>query len=135
MSLASNERNTTLSEINVTPLTDVMLVLLITFLLSASSFEQSTVAVELPRVTSPQEVEKYACVIEISEDGKVRWPLQDVDALSLEENMQRLREVRDEKVLAIGVHRDCPYGRLFPVLEAAAEEGWEEVVVLTSEAG
>ena len=123
----------TFSGINVTPLTDVMLVLLITFLLSASSFEQSTVTVPLPRVTQVQEVEKYACVIQLDGTGKVEWPEPGLGEMENLGALERLRRLREERVLAVGIHRDCPYGRVFPVLEAAAQAGWQEVVVLTTE--
>jgi biopolymer transport protein ExbD len=114
-------------------LTDVMLVLLITFLLSASSFEQSNVTVPLPRVTQVQEVEKYACVVQLDATGEVEWPEPGLDGFGSLEAMERLKQLRDERVLAVGIHRDCPYGRAFPVLEAAAKAGWREVVVLTTE--
>jgi biopolymer transport protein TolR len=128
---ASN--GTAFSGINVTPLTDVMLVLLITFLLSASSFEQSNVTVPLPRVTQTQEVEKYACVVQIDASGAVEWPEEGLEGLEQGQAMKRLFQLRKERILAVGVHRECPYGLLFPLLEAAAEAGWEEVVVLTAE--
>lgn len=130
----TRSRNKTFSGINVTPLTDVMLVLLITFLLSASSFEQSNVTVPLPRVTEVQEVEKYACVIQLNAQGTISWPEPGLDGLERFDALERLRSLRDERVLAVGVHRECRYGNVFPVLEAAAETGWEEVVVLTTEA-
>ncbi|MCA9777251.1 MAG: biopolymer transporter ExbD [Candidatus Eremiobacteraeota bacterium] len=133
MSQAAGKSGETFSGINVTPLTDVMLVLLITFLLSANSFQQSDVTVPLPRVTTAQDVETYACVVQVGADGKVEWPESGLDGLDRFEALERLRQLRDERVLAVGVHRDCPYGRVFPVLEAAAEAGWEEVVVLTTE--
>lgn len=129
----TSKGDATFSGINVTPLTDVMLVLLITFLLSASSFEQSNVTVPLPRVTQTQEVEKYACVIQVGVDGRVDWPEEGLEGLDRADAMKRLFELRKERILAVGVHRECPYGLLFPVLEAAAETGWEEVVVLTAE--
>ena len=133
MSQASGKSGETFSGINVTPLTDVMLVLLITFLLSANSFQQSKVTVPLPRVTTAQDVETYACVVQVGTDGKVEWPESGLDGLDRFEALERLRQLRDERVLAVGVHRDCPYGRVFPVLEAAAEAGWEKGVVLTTE--
>ena len=133
MSHASGKSGETFSGINVTPLTDVMLVLLITFLLSASSFEQSNVTVPLPRVTQVQEVEKYACVVQLDATGEVEWPEPGLDGFGSLEAMERLKQLRDERVLAVGIHRDCPYGRAFPVLEAAAKAGWREVVVLTTE--
>lgn len=134
MSYASSQGGSTFAGINVTPLTDVMLVLLITFLLSASSFEQSSVTVPLPRVMQTQEVEKYACVVQMDAEGRLDWPEPGLEGLERHEALERLLKIREETVLALGVHRACPYGLVFPVLEAAAVTGWEEVVVLTAEA-
>ncbi len=62
MARASGNQESTFSGINVTPLTDVMLVLLITFLLTASSFESDTLSVPLPRLVETQEIEKYGLI-------------------------------------------------------------------------
>ena len=133
MEMKVRKRHKPIAEINVVPYIDVMLVLLITFLLSASSFEQSNVTVPLPRVTQVQEVEKYACVVQLDATGKVDWPEPGLEEMENPEALERLKQTREEQVLAVGIHRDCPYGRVFPVLEAAAKAGWQEVVVLTTE--
>ena len=72
------DREQVFSGINVTPLTDVMLVLLITFLLSATTFESDSLAVPLPQVRDASEIEKLAVVLVVDRQGKPVWPAPEV---------------------------------------------------------
>jgi len=114
------------STINVTPLTDVMLVLLITFLLSASSFQDRPQDFPLPQVRELSEVQREHLVIGVEKDGTVLWP----EGVS---TFEALKEDTQLAILALAVHRDCPYGRLYELLEQASSQGWQQVVVLTEE--
>ena len=133
MSLMGGSEKAGFSGINVTPLTDVMLVLLITFLLSASSFEDSSLVVPLPQVQDSREIEKYSQVVQVLEDGAIDWPEESLSDLSTEEAMVKLLEGQEKRILALGVHRSCPYSKFFPVAEAAAKAGWPQIVLLTTE--
>ena len=73
MSYAGPDTDGGFTGINVTPLTDVMLVLLITFLLSASSLESSSVDVPLPQVQTLRELEAGSVVVTVEKDGRVVW--------------------------------------------------------------
>lgn len=121
------------SGINVTPLTDVMLVLLITFLLTASSFESSALSVPLPQVVEASEVDRHSVVLEVDRSGELQWPNSRFSELPVAEALEELRQESDEVVLAIAVHRECPYGKLFEVVEQAVVAGWQDVILLTEE--
>lgn len=126
--MRSHRRQSTFNEINVTPLTDVMLVLLITFLLSATAFQsESSYDVPLPRVTELSEVEDRAEVISVDEQGEVLG----YSRSDLNSELRQLRSRSPHSKIAIAVHRDCRYGNLFPVLESARQAGWAELIVLT----
>lgn len=133
MSLMDGSKKAGFSGINVTPLTDVMLVLLITFLLSASSFEDSQLVVPLPQVQESKEIEKYSLLVQVREDGTIDWPEQALSGLSTEEALKKLLSEQDKRILALAVHRACPYSKFFPIAEAAAKAGWPQVVLLTTE--
>lgn len=131
--MVGRESGRTFSGINVTPLTDVMLVLLITFLLTASSLRQGRQQVPLPQVATLQEVEATMTVVTVSADGTPGWGA-DFEEPELEQGFERLRGESSHHELALAIHRDLPYGRLFPVLEAARSAGWDRIVLLTEEA-
>lgn len=132
MARASGNQESTFSGINVTPLTDVMLVLLITFLLTASSFESDTLSVPLPRLVETQEIEKYVVVLQVDRDGKVLWP--DNASQELEAGLEKLFQASDGRsTLALAVHKECPYRLFYPIAAAATETGWTRVLLLTEE--
>lgn len=133
MSVQGDDRGSGFSGINVTPLTDVMLVLLITFLLTASSFESNQQAVPLPQVVEATEVEKIACVVSLEKDGRVLWPESTEQMESDLETLRHLRRQRPERTLALAVHRDCPYEKLYPLARDASLAGWERILLLTEE--
>lgn len=125
-----------MSSINVTPLTDVLLVLLITFLLSATSFQEpGGTDIPLPRVADAREVSQSMTRLAVSSKGDVEWPAPAFEGASSTEAFARLRtEQRDKPILALAVHRQLPYGRLYPILLAARQAGWEQIVLLTQAA-
>ena len=88
---ASADDDQVMSEINVTPLVDVMLVLLIIFLITIPVITQS-VKVELPKAANiPTQTKPENINIAVDKDGKVYWNTQlvpDAEALS-----KKLREV------------------------------------------
>jgi biopolymer transport protein TolR len=108
-----------LSEINVTPLVDVMLVLLIIFMLTAHQLEQG-VKVELPEVTVaalPAKTDQL--VLTVTKDqkvfvGEVETPLSQVDS-TLREAFTR----RTSKELYLRADKDVPYGFVVKVMAAA----------------
>lgn len=117
--------------INVTPLTDVLLVLLITFLLTASAFQAGPETVPLPRVAELREISAQVTSVTVGQDGTVVWPAQDLGGRPLEPAFRRLQETSSSSILALAVHRELSYQRLYPVLLAARQAGWEQIVLLT----
>jgi biopolymer transport protein TolR len=122
-----------MSSINVTPLTDVLLVLLITFLLSASSFQEVATEVPLPRVASAREVAERMTRVGVDQRGAVDFS-PDLAGLAPPEAFARLRSKSEKPILALAVHRDLPYGALYPILVAAQKGGWSRIVLLTEAA-
>lgn len=121
-----------MSTINITPLTDVLLVLLITFLLSATAFEAPPSQVPLPRVATSQDLADKAVVLTVTREGAVTWPTSGEGTKGSTENaLLQLRRNSDRTTLALAVHRDLSYSLLYPLLQAAHQAGWKRVVVLT----
>lgn len=120
--------------INVTPLTDVLLVLLITFLLTATAFQADQQDVPLPRVVDAREVAERTTRVAIALDGEVRWPGGIMLGEANSAAFKRLKATSDRPILALAVHRELPYSSLYPVMAAAREAGWERIVLLTEAA-
>lgn len=116
-----------LSEINVTPLVDVMLVLLIIFMVAAPLMTVG-VPVQLPKTAAPKVSQpKQPVVVTISDQGQ---PFLDKEPLAPESVMPRLRELASadptQAVLVRG-DRAVPYGRIVEVMGQINAAGFSKV--------
>lgn len=114
----SNGRRTTLSEINVTPLVDVMLVLLIIFMVTTPLIQQG-INVDLPK-TSPAGVtvneEPFTLVIDSGR--RIAAAKQPIPMNQLKEKLSAIFQTRKNKQLYIQADKRVDYGT---VAEAMAE--------------
>lgn len=117
-SAGGNRGRATLSEINVTPLVDVMLVLLIMFMVTTPLMQQG-IDVDLPK-TSPSGVETTdePFVLVISAGQKITVGKQELDIDTLQEKLKAIFETRKNKQIYIQADRKVDYGF---VAEAMAE--------------
>jgi biopolymer transport protein ExbD/biopolymer transport protein TolR len=128
VAFSSRERTeTTLSEINVTPLVDVILVLLIIFMVTAPMLS-SSVEVNLPRasVAPPPDAREHL-VVTVAADGRV-WvadSLADLEVLPFRVQ-EALRKTGLERV-AIRGDRAVPYGAVLAVLDQLKVAGLQQV--------
>lgn len=108
----------TLSEINVTPLVDVMLVLLIMFMVTTPLMQQG-IDVDLPK-TSPSGVETTdePFVLVISAGQRITVGKQELDIDTLQTKLKAIFETRKNKQIYIQADRKVDYGF---VAEAMAE--------------
>ncbi len=121
----------TLSEINMVPLIDVMLVLLVIFMITAPLMSHSVV-VELPRVsTQPVTEQPDAVDVAVDASGQVFWNDQPVD---LEETGARLAQVAEaspQPVVRLRADRETRYDVLAEILGAASRAGVSSIGFVT----
>ena len=119
-----------MSEINVTPMVDVMLVLLIIFMVAAPLMTTG-VPVQLPK-TSAAKVAQAQKPLEVSID-KDGNPFIAKDGFTVETLMPRLREIRAEnadQVVLVRGDRDVPYGRIMEVMGLVGQAGFTKVSLI-----
>ncbi len=121
-----------MGEINVTPLVDVMLVLLVVFIVTAPLLTQA-VHVNLPKTpeTAPPE-EKAAVYLSVDAQGKIFIDKQEY-ALEVVENELKTRKAADPE-LALNLNADdaVQYGIVAKVMSAIERAGVTKLAVLTA---
>jgi Biopolymer transport protein len=122
-----------MSEINVTPLVDVMLVLLVVFIVTAPLLTQS-VRVNLPKTapTSPT-LQKHIVSLSIDAQGLVFLDkrLLPIEALELE--LKALLQHDSEVSVRLHADERVPYGRVAKVMAAAQRAGINKLAFVTVE--
>ncbi|KQT14848.1 protein TolR [Methylobacterium sp. Leaf399] len=124
-----------MSEINVTPMVDVMLVLLIIFMVAAPLMTTG-VPVQLPKTTAAKVAQaKKPLEISIDKDGQ---PFLAKEFLSAEAILPRLRALAAEdpsQVMLVRGDRDVPYGKIMEVMGLVGQAGFTKVSLIAQSPG
>jgi biopolymer transport protein ExbD len=119
-----------MSEINVTPLVDVMLVLLVIFIVTAPLLMQA-VPVNLPKTGAAAPLKKSKSVqVSIDAKGLVYLDQRLIHAELLEPELKRMQADSD---LSVQLHADeaVPYGRVATVMAIASRAGVSKMAFVT----
>jgi biopolymer transport protein TolR len=120
-----------IAQINITPLVDVMLVLLVIFMVTAPLLQQG-IGVELPRVAAKplnSEVEQLNVVI--SRDGGVRLNNAPLSADKLNQKLTAIVQSQPDCKVALRADKNVPYGQLAEVMAAIRNAGVKKIGMVT----
>lgn len=129
----NGSHNRVLSEINITPFVDVMLVLLIIFMVTAPLLQQG-LTVNLPEAAAPAVKRTKTDVILTLQKGGAIYLGDDKTVIPMEELEGRLTAMystRDEKDLFIKADTDLPYGAVVKAMSAAKKAGVDRIGMIT----
>jgi len=121
-----------LADINVTPLVDVMLVLLIIFMITAPMLHQG-VEVALPEADAenlPQRVED-PLIVSINRDGIIYVQEEPIHPTQLIERLTPILETRGDDSLYLKGDKELPYGTVMEVLDVLHQGGIRNVGLVT----
>lgn len=121
-----------MAEINVTPLVDVMLVLLIVFMVAAPLLT-SGVAVDLPKSDAkaiPDEDNK-PIEITLSKDGNLYIGDSEVDETKLKFQLQAMTEGQDDRRIYVRADQGIEYGRVMAIIGAINGAGFSKVALIS----
>jgi biopolymer transport protein TolR len=132
---SAHDEDDVLSEINVTPLVDVMLVLLIIFMVTAPMLHQG-IEVALPKSEAqslPTKIED-PLVLSINRDGLVYVRDKPVHPTKLVEVLTPMLRGRSDQMVFLKGDRDVPYGRVVEVLDTLRRGKIVQVGMVTERA-
>ena len=120
-----------ISQINVTPLVDVMLVLLIIFMVTAPILQQG-VTIDLPKVTAgPLTGEEEQLVVNLDRRGLIYLNDTPMTAAQLTSKLQAIVAARPDRQIYVRADRTVPYGQVMEVVGAVREAGLVRVGLVT----
>lgn len=120
-----------MSEINVTPLVDVMLVLLIIFMVTAPMMTQG-VEVNLPQTTTKSmKSQEDPLFLTVNKNGEIFLENHTVRMEDLEDKVRSIFKYRREKEILLRADRDIPYGFVIKVIGAVKRAGIDKLGMVT----
>lgn len=123
-----------ISQINVTPLVDVMLVLLVIFLITAPVLYQSAIKVDLPKAqSSGEQTSKNAIEFTISKSGDLYWGKDKVDWQTIEQKIESIPKSEDQPVF-ISADQGTPHGTVIRLMDVLRKHNLNRFA-LTVESG
>lgn len=119
------------SDINVTPLVDVCLVLLIIFMVVLPSLVNG-VPVALPETSGAANVDERILPVTIKEDGTVYLDTLVVRRDEVDSALQRLRQGAAGRPVGVRADKRVPYGDVLTILDACRKAGWDDVTLIAA---
>ncbi len=129
-SLSKREIGTSLSEINVTPLVDVMLVLLVIFMVTAPMLKMG-IGVNLPQAETQSAPAEEGLTLTVTPDRYIHVEGQPVNIFLLETRLRQYFFRKEKKVVFIQADKDLNYGYVIQIMDIAKKVGVEVIGLLT----
>ena len=131
MAFGNSTQDDMMSEINVTPLVDVMLVLLVVFIVTAPLLAPQSLKINLPKTDAvKQDIKHKALQLIVTAEGKI-----EVDKSSPSDEelaaMLKLKSVDAQFQLQIEADKAVPYGRVAELMALAQRSGVSKLSFVT----
>ena len=133
--LSAQQESDVMAEINITPFTDVLLVLLIIFMILAALVTPPGFEKELPNKSTSQSQQnnpKNDIEVVVNAKGTIYVDGQQTDTRGIYRVMIITAIKRPHKHVSITADTKAPYGTIIRILDAAKEAGLEDVGFVTS---
>ena len=126
-----DETDDVMNEINMTPLVDVMLVLLIIFIITVPVMKHS-VNIDLPRATStPQDAKPETIRLSVDAQGRYFWNEQELPEADLLPRLQEASRREPQPELHLRGDKEARYERVALALAAAQRAGLRRIGFIT----
>lgn len=122
------------AEINITPMLDIVFIMLIFFIVTTSFVKEKGLEVSRPSSSPPKEVTKSKgpIVVKIDANGNITMKGRMLEKKAVEANLEREKAEKPDSPLIIAAHPDAETDALVTILDAAEAVGVGSVSVATT---
>ena len=132
MAFTTNNGKTqsSLADINITPLVDVVLVLLVIFMITAPVL-QSGIEVNVPKTRTVKEITEQRLVVTIDRDQKVFLGDNPITLIDLRQRLQNGTGDNAKKTIYLRADERVPFGAFASVMDAVKQAGITNISIVT----
>ena len=122
------------AEINITPMLDIVFIMLIFFIVTTSFVKEKGLEVSRPSNSPPKEIKKNKgpIVVKIDANGNILMKGRMLERQAVEANLEREKAEKPDSPLIIAAHPDAETDALVTILDAAEAVGVASVSVATT---
>ena len=128
-------RARTIAAINVTPLVDVVLVLLVILMVASTYIVAQTLKVQLPRAKSTDGTADKPTKVEILKNGTLRWNEAPIQESELPDKLKAAVENDPEVSLVVSADKEVMHGNVVHVLDLAKIAGITKFAINVQQSG
>jgi biopolymer transport protein ExbD/biopolymer transport protein TolR len=125
----SQGRGTLFTEINITPLTDIFLVLLIIMMVIAPMFQNARQDITVPKLHQGESISENPAMVELTKEGHMYINGTPVTAPGLMAGLQEILTQSPDKILTLRADQAVRNSHVMKVYEAASKAGFVKLVV------
>ncbi|MBN9162865.1 MAG: biopolymer transporter ExbD [Myxococcales bacterium] len=122
-----------IAEINITPMVDVMLVLLIIMMVSATYIVSKSLKVELPKTSSPADSVPMVAAVVVTKEGSYFFNEEKVDEAALVAKLKAAAAQDPDTSLVVSADKDALHGAVVHVVDLAKVEGLSKFAINVQE--
>ena len=122
-------KNAMFTEINITPLTDIFLVLLIIMMVVAPTFQSINNDVTIPEVNNGASIEEKNAVVSVTKDGRIflNDALVNIDNLAVE--LEKIKPTVQKQEVVVRADEKAKSSIIMDIMDAAQEAQYKKLVV------
>jgi len=128
-------RARTISAINVTPLVDVMLVLLVILMVASSYIVAQTMKVQLPKAHATDGTADKPATVQLFKNGMIRWNEQPISDAELPGKIKEALAADPEASLVVSADKEVQHGQVVHVMDIAKMAGVTKFAINVQQTG
>ena len=113
--------------VDMTPMLDIVFIMLIFFIVTASFVKEAGIDVNRPGAVTAEKKEKASILVAITDKGEIWIDKRPVDVRAVRANIERLRAENPQGSVVIQADKESQNGLLVKVMDAARQAGVENV--------
>ena len=117
------------TEINITPLTDIFLVLLIIMMVVAPTFQSNDSSITVPEINSGVSIEQKNATVSVTEDGKMYLNGTAVTEDSLTSELTNLKPQLEKAELVVKADEKVKSAKIMEIMNAAQDAEYKKLIV------
>lgn len=129
MAIGSNKKGKLFTEINITPLTDIFLVLLIIMMVIAPTFQSMDNSISIPEINSGVSIEQKNATVAITKAGLMYINGKQIEPETLTAELEALKPTLEKPEVVVKADEAVKSSEILKVMDAAQDAEFKKLIV------